>query len=170
MGKQYSEPIKGCRVFRTWENKIYVPESGKGLYLEVYDADGNLKKTIRNDYKKIRVEEAAKKEAVRAYFDKCYLTQERKAILKKRLIFKFPEYYPAIQDFIVVDDSIYIKTYEKGDKKTAKFLVLDLSGKLIKSIFLPDTNNLLFYIKNNTFYYLEEDITEETWLLKTIKF
>lgn len=169
MGKQYREPIKGCRIFRTWKNKIYVPEPDKGLYLEVYDTEGNLEKVIHTGYKKILVGADAKKEAVRAYFNKRYMTQERKAALKKRLLFRFPEFYPAIWDFVVQDDNIYIKTYEKNDRELVKFLVLDLNGKLVKSVFLPDINNLLYFIKNNTFYYLEEDVDKETWLLKVLK-
>jgi hypothetical protein len=169
MGKQYREPIKGCRVFRTWKDKIYIPHPDKGLFIEVFDSDGNLDKVIRSEYKKIRVGGEAKQEAIRNYFNKKYYTPERKAILKKRLLFKFPEFYPAIWDFIVVDDNIYIKTYEKDERNMIMFLVLDLDGKLVKSVFLPHTNNLLFYIKNKMFYYLEEDSDKETWLLKVTK-
>lgn len=51
-------------------------------------------------------------------------------------LFLFPDYFPEIRWYTVSDQKIYILTYKKRDGES-EFLIFDLSGKLIKKVFLP---------------------------------
>ncbi|MGD2085254.1 MAG: hypothetical protein PVH61_03635 [Candidatus Aminicenantes bacterium] len=100
--------------------------------------------------------------------------------MKSRL--EFPSYFPALQTFAVADGKIYAVTYGKKNGKT-EVLVLDLKGKLLKTVFLPlhqrddelamtlenrvarQVTNSTFAIKNGKFYQVLENQNEESWEL-----
>ena len=100
--------------------------------------------------------------------------------MKSRL--EFPSYFPALQTFAAADGKIYAVTYRKKNAKT-EVLVLDLKGKLLKTVFLPiyetdeelartlenrvakQTTNSTFVIKNGKFYQVLENQDEESWEL-----
>jgi hypothetical protein len=100
--------------------------------------------------------------------------------MKPRL--EFPIYFPALQTFAVADGKIYAVTYGKKNGKT-EVLVLDLKGKLLKTVFLPlhqrddelamtlenrvsrQVTNSTFAIKNGKFYQVLENQDEKSWEL-----
>ena len=74
-----------------------------------------------------------------------------------------------IQDFIIADEKIYIKTYFKKNGKQ-EFLILNSNGELLNRVFLSDIKTEIFSpelycIKNNIFYYLKENEDTELYEL-----
>jgi len=72
-----------------------------------------------------------------------------------------------VQYFLVADQKIYILTYKEKDEKF-QFLVLDINGKHLKTVFLPlnkEKDDVFgftpFCIKNGTLYQLIETEDEE---------
>ena len=82
---------------------------------------------------------------------------------------RFPEYYPAIQDFYVTGNKIYVITYKTAEQKTkTQCLIFDIKGKFLKSVFLPlkieKPQPPYFHLIHQGFLYrLEEDIKADQW-------
>jgi hypothetical protein len=74
-----------------------------------------------------------------------------------------------MQNFIVVDDKIFIKSYARNRDDEVEFIILDLKGNLIKKKYIPDVKHNHYAIKNNTFYFLKENEEEEIWELYYMK-
>ena len=92
-------------------------------------------------------------------------------MLKARGMFDRPmkKYVPDMNNFWVTDNRIYVKTYELKDR-TEKYVIMDIKGNTIKTVFLPWSFKELLAFNNNTFYYLEDSEEEESWVLHTIRF
>ncbi len=150
--------IRFSRV-RSWNNKLYISQPQKGLYIDVFDDKGNFLYKIDKKIKKIKVNNykltKAEKDDERTFrmmFGKTPITRHI--------------YLPDIKDFRVTADRIYVKTYHIKDK-TEKYIIMDLKGNIIKLVFLPRTSSRTFY--NNKFYYLKDNGNNETWDLYSIK-
>ena len=131
----------------------------------MFDLSGNLIYTIKKDYEKMEVSEAYKSK-IKKDFIKRFDIRLHKQILKT-FEFESPKYFPAIKDFLVVDDKMYIKTYGSSDDKE-EYIIMNLKGNFLKKIYLPKTVRKCYAIKNNRFYYLKENEEEEEWELYSI--
>ena len=96
----------------------------------------------------------------------------------------YPDHFPAIRDVISdpIQKKLYVKTYKKKDEKE-EYMVMDLKGKILKTIFLPEVRPEPFFeqlqgdkkyytIHNGTFYYLEmklNDEDEEEWEVHAVQ-
>ena len=81
----------------------------------------------------------------------------------------FPDYFPSIQAFFVVDDRVYVMTWKK-DRGKNKFYIYNLDGSFIKEHWIPLVyqNELELYpitLKNGKLYQLIEDPDSEEWIL-----
>ncbi|MCP5108241.1 MAG: hypothetical protein GY950_32950 [bacterium] len=173
--------VRGIQ-YQTYDNKIFA-KRGKDFIVDVLDHNGKKLYSIKRDYEKIKITEADKKR----YIDYFKATQPWKRLYDmhfKNEIF-FPDYFPAIQLFLVQDEKIYVLTYKKEAGKS-EFVILDLKGKLLKKIFLPlDTgdewfqyslfknvsrkiSNPTFTIKDGVLYQLIENPDTEEWELHII--
>ncbi|MCK4764523.1 MAG: hypothetical protein KAW12_20150 [Candidatus Aminicenantes bacterium] len=155
--------------FQCWGNKIYFMDSKKGFVIEVYDASGNHLSTIRREYEKIKITSSDKKRIIEEFKNKPFV-KNRWSFLKKyadKFESMFPEYFPAVDDFIVTDDKIYVKTYKSQNKKD-EYIILGLNGDIEKRVFLPWVGNRLYSIKNGRFYYLRENEEAELWELHSM--
>jgi hypothetical protein len=145
--------------------KIYLANPEKGLHIEIYNAKGKKIMTINSDYKKIAVTNAHRKK-IKEDFMNSRGARRFRAHFKKRK-FSFPDFFPAIDIFFVSNEKIYIKTYNfKGGEH--EYLILNLKGDLIKSVFLPESANKLYTIENGIYYYLSENEESEKWEIHTI--
>jgi hypothetical protein len=80
----------------------------------------------------------------------------------------FPDYFPSIQAFFVVDDRVYVMTWKK-DRGKNKFYIYNLDGSFIKELWIPLVyqNELELYpitLKNGKLYQLIEDLENEEWI------
>jgi hypothetical protein len=170
--------IRGLQ-FQVFADKIFF-KRGKDFIIDVFDPSGKMLYTIRHEYEKIKISEAYK-ERYHDYFKTTRPWKRFYDSLIKNEIY-FPDFFPAIQIFIVADEKIYVLTYKK-EKDKSEFVILDLKGKLLKKVFLPfDQSDEWFHyslakfasqasphptftIKNGKLYQLIENQDEETWEL-----
>jgi len=152
-----------------YDDKIFLANSIKGFYFDVFDYQGNHLYSIdKNDQvKKIKVDNAYKerlknfiKTHNKRYYDN-YLPQN----------FRFFEYLPAFKTFRISDNKIFVFTHREKDG-LRELIVLDLKGKILFRDFLPikavhmhvvaaDT----ITINNGVLYELVDNQKTEMWEL-----
>ena len=147
---------------RIYKNKLFTKDKSK-LSIYAYDKNGDKVQTIQYKYNKLKVPEKFKKKVINFY----KTDPATKDVFKHIIPLIFPEYYPAVKDFFVDNNKIFIITYKSQENKS-EFIVLDMKGKLIKRIFLPlHSKDLLSYypytIYNGTLYQLKDNEETEEW-------
>jgi len=143
-------------------DKIFIPDSTRGMFAEIYDFNGNRFSQIRLNYEKLTVPEENKKklkeklEAIPAF-----------SAMKDRYYLDFLEYYPAFQYAALDKGKVYFLTfYKKGQMR--EIIIADWKGKFIKRSYvtvLNDTEIIKCAISDNKFYYLFENEESEEWEL-----
>jgi hypothetical protein len=161
--------------FAIYENKIFIDESPKGFFIQVYDSKGGELYHINKDYEKIKVMNQHKKVAV----DRLAEDPEVKAAggwenIGKLVKLNFPGFFPAIREMDVVEGKIFVKTFKTQDNKD-EFIIMDLKGKILKKVFLPGAYSILaddeitgrinrFYsFSKDRYFYLIENEKDEVW-------
>ncbi len=95
-------------VLRATNGRIYVGHFRGEYEFLVYDAEGNLLRKIRKDYRKVEVSEKLKEEILN--WGKSFPTFEE---MKEKVY--FPEFHPPFQFFFLDEESrLYVMTYERG--------------------------------------------------------
>jgi len=160
--------------YMIYKDKIYVEESQRGFVIEIFDYKGNRVSQIKENFEAKKITDVEKKELFDRFKDDPYVISTSKKIggieqLEKVGGFIFPDYFPTIQDIVVVDDKIYVSTYERNAENKEKYYVTDLSGKTIKTVYLPvvmkspvlarmtGRENRFYAIWGEKFYYLVEN-------------
>jgi len=158
-------------------NLLYVFDHQHDKEFMIFNPEGKLIKTLPVGLQKIKITESIKNEVLD------YLIQRKthKKIGEKTEDFKklvyFREYFPSVRLFKVKDGIIYIQTYEKKGKEF-RFVLMDLNGKILKSLFLPVEaldilqfgSHTTFCFDKNTYYYLQENEEDENWELHSVMF
>ena len=95
---------------------------------------------------------------------------------KKKNKFLYPESFPAIRDFVISDNRIYVQTYKKQNNEE-EYVIMDLKGNILKRVFLPNVQKpgfvermmgigIKYYsIQSEKLYYLFENKDAEDWEL-----
>jgi hypothetical protein len=172
--------------FEVYNDKIYVEESDKGFFIEIFDSSGNRLYEIKKNFDAPKVTENDKK----AIFNNLKMDNLIAVVARreggwdefaKKGTFTYPAAFPHIQDIKIVNDKIYVSTFEHKDNKE-KCMIMDLKGNIIGSSYLPVTgessflarsmgkDNRFYGISNNKFYYLKENEDEEVWELHAVRF
>ena len=152
---------------RSWKDEIFIVQPNKGFYIVVFDKNGNKLYTIFKEMEKIKTEEKHKisyMEEIRYFVGKKLF---QKALQKGAFNKEMREFVPAINNFWVLDNFIYIKTFDITDT-SEKYIIMDLKGKILKEVFLPKTYLEILTFNNNKFYYLIENEVDEAWVLHSI--
>jgi hypothetical protein len=79
-----------------------------------------------------------------------------------------PNLLPDIKDIRVVDDRIYIQTYDILGEND-KYIILDLTGVFLNTKWLPKAYVKKFTFYKNCFYYFCENENGEGWELHMLK-
>ncbi len=140
--------------------RIYLADTKRGFYIEIYDNKGKKIKTIKKDYEKRPVTEDYKK----VEMDKLKKFKSWESD-KKRFNYIFPEFFPAFKLHIVSNDKIYLLTYQTRGKER-ELIILDLKGNILKKTFVPDEK--IYNIFNDKFYYFVDNEDEEVMELHAI--
>lgn len=148
--------------------KIFVFDTQKGFYINVFDENGRNLYTINKDkeIEKIEVPDEYKDKKTKEFKqDQFWLELKKPGLI-------FPEYFPAFRWANVNHGKIYVQTYKKKDNNT-QFIVLDLEGKILKEIYLPvpdpDSDHRRQTVYKNRLYQLVENEEKETWDLYIYK-
>jgi len=177
--------------FCVYDNKIFVEESPKGFFIEIFDCEGKKLYQIDKKYKKIKVtskyknlvmdnlKESFKQKKV-GVFVPLHIVEGGWENFKKWAKFIYPDYIPSIRDIVVDNEKIYVQTFNREDNKE-EYVILDLKGNTVKKVYLPRIKNsavfvyqvlglsLRFYaINNNRFIYLNENEDDEEWEVHVI--
>jgi hypothetical protein len=167
-GKTNYRVFKTLILWKTYKDKIYVGDTGKGFYMTVFDHNGKKLYEIKKEYKKIPVTKEIKKEWMNKF------DSPRLGIYKDRFNYVFPEYFPAYKGCTIANDSIYFFTYKKKNNKN-EIVIMDLKGNNQKSVYIdiagvryvPGIGLIKGTIHNHKFYQLKENIDNELWELHT---
>jgi hypothetical protein len=165
--------------FEVYENKIFIEESPGGLFIEVYDSIGNKLYQVKKPYEKIKVTDADKETAIAEFRkdEKAYLMIRELGSWEKVLeVMKilFPVFKPPIRNIEINNNKLYVQTFKQRDNKD-EFIVMDLKGNILKTVFLPlgtrpgvedKIRGVKYYtIANDKLYYLKENEEKKVWEL-----
>lgn len=153
---------------RNWKDKVFISIPQKGFYIEIYDKNGSLLYKIEKKMNPVKAGEKHRKLVVDEW--RYFLGRKLFNKVKERGQTDIPirDPLPLINNFWVFDDHIYVKTYHITDT-AEKFVITDLKGNTIKSVFLPWTYKELFTFDKERFYYLSES-ENEGWDLHCVDF
>ena len=160
-GRRQLNAIVECFKHNVFGDHIYIADSQKGFHIEVFDSRGKKCYVIDKDYEKIRVtEEYRNAFNKRMNNSKDYVSK----ITKSRYSYAFPDYFPAIKEFMVKNGKIYAFTYKQvGGKR--EVIVMDLKGKVLKKSFVTAIDTTLEAIAQDRYYYLLENEEKEVFEL-----
>ena len=164
--------------FAVYKDHLYVETSNKGYVFEIYNLNGEKIKTLANMIKPVAINDKDKARTLNSLKNDKTIRAAAKDSggwenFKKRYNFIFPEFFPMISDFVIDSNKIYIQTFEIKENKT-KYIIMDLKGKIIKTVFLPTMADIpftailvgqvvrLFKIYNGKFYYLKDNEKDES--------
>ena len=155
--------------FQSYKNAIYIKGFSEDFVIDVFDSLGIRINTIQLPYTREKVIEHHRAKVYEMYknhplFGKYY------DIIKDEIV--FPEYLPAINNFRIADDEIYIPTYRRKEDKT-EFYILDLNGKFLKRVFVPfnwySSSYPRYAVANRKIYQLTKNKITNKWDLIIIQ-
>jgi hypothetical protein len=155
-------------------DKIFIADTKKGFFIEVFDNNGNHLYTIKKELEPVEISEEFKKTIMaEAEADNRRLWQRVEKVVT------FPKYFPELRSFFIEDGKIYATTYKEKDNKH-ELIILDLKGNILKSVFLTlkswkiykhsRRHRDLFTIKNGKIYELVDNPEEELYELHITNF
>ncbi len=149
--------------FRIYDNKIFWLFRRPGT-VKVFDKNGEHLHTVKHDYYRVKVTVEDRKR-----FDEFYLNDARYRAQYKafRDMVKFPSYFPSARTKAVADGKMYVLTNNNREGKF-EFVIFDMKGKFIKSVFLPFQNKnpregYPFTINYNKLFQLIDNPETEEW-------
>jgi hypothetical protein len=145
--------------FKIFNDRIYVGNSFKGFFIEVFDSSGESLYTIERDYEKRKIPAAYKKERLDEI--EGYKTYER---YKESTVIDETEYLPAFRSFAVSGGRIYVYTHHR-ENGAQEVVALDLGGNRVKTTFVPRSE--CYRIYDDKYYYVTENGNEE-WELRAV--
>jgi hypothetical protein len=149
------------------EDKIYVGDSSRGLFVAVFDENGREIDRV-NLWKmdKIKITEEYKKE-----FMERIKRNSSYNIVKSMYNIIIPGYFPGFYRFAVDNGKVYFLTYLKKDDKR-EIIIADFKGSPPNRAYVPWVENdayINFSIENDKFYYIMENEEEEVWELHMVE-
>ncbi len=117
--------------FKIFENRIYVANTHKGFFIEVFDSDGEKLYEINRNYEKRKITET--------YRQKRELEIQNRPFYRRYkdfVVIDETEHIPAFRNFAVTDRKIYTYTYE-SEKTNQEIVVLDLEGNHLFDVHVP---------------------------------
>jgi hypothetical protein len=152
-------------LYQTFNNKIYIKGKSEDFVIDVVDSTGTHIQTIQVPYNRDKVTDQHKDKVYENFKNHPYYGKYFE-IIKKEIV--FPEHLPAICNFCLADDKIYILTYHRREDK-AEFYIIDLKGKLIKRMFVPFDQNGSSYPRfaalDGNIYQLRKNEESNQWEL-----
>ncbi len=166
------EMVPDAIHYQAYQDKIFIEQSLKGFVIEVFDNRGASLYSIQHDYEKIPVTREKRRELEESLRLDPYMNigPDSWAQFKSQTKMIYPDSFPAIQDFFIADNKIYVLTFRRRDSRN-QFVILDLKGHILGEVYLPEVRRpgfteqmlgagvRLFCIDQSKYYYIVE--TEE---------
>ncbi len=171
------ECIPDALHFCVYQDNIFVEKSPEGFVVDVYDAKGEKLRRIQHNMEPVAVGEAHKKQALDIMKNDPVAKIGGWEKFEKMYTFDFPVTLPAIKNISASGDRLYVQTYVV-DKGNYQFLVLDLEGKILKTVFLPvgvpmrymyqiaGVEEKYYSIHNGKIYYIDEDDEKDEYVIR----
>ena len=149
--------------------KIFLVESGKETIVKVHDRNGVLEREVRLPLPPVKVTKALQEAIIKPIREQPDM-KPRWAAFSERI--SFPDHTPGLDYFDVMDGKYIARTY-RYQEDSVEFVIFDGQGRELKRLFLPYTGRLnngrTFCFFQGRYYYLRENIDEETWELHAEK-
>jgi hypothetical protein len=162
--KKENEPIvlvSPILRFQCWGDKAYIADGRKGFHIDIYDLAGNKIKEIKKSMKRVKTGESQKRNRINEVMRARAAVRNWHRIKNK---IQFPEYLPLMRDIHAADKKLFIKTWGmKGGRE--EYVVFDLNGNEITTVYLSTALMYYYSIYNNTFFYIKENEEMEEWEL-----
>jgi len=164
-------PISAIGHNPCYKGNIFVAASNTDFIIDIYDHTGKKIRRISKDFVRKKIPQTYRDEIHKWFKDESMYKQFYDGI--KNFI-KFKDYFPAIRDLILADDTIHVVTHRQK-KDLWECILLDMTGKEIKRTFIPLSRYipftyypLLCAVENGILYSLIEDEDEEEWKLHIV--
>ena len=145
--------------FKIFDGRVYVGNSFKGFFIEVFDSSGKSLYTIERDYKKRKIPAWYKKERLEKIHE--YKTYKRH---KESTVIDEAEYLPAFRNLAVSGGRIYAYLHPR-DAGGQDVVVLDLEGNSLGTAPVPRAD--CYRIFNGRYYFITENENKE-WELRVV--
>lgn len=168
--------------FRVYKDKIFIEESHKGFYIEVFDVNGNKLYHIDKDVDPEKITLSRKEKLIEDMKTDPHIVRQMKQggfsweDLTKIITLDFPDHFPVIRNIEVGNDRIYVQTHKEAEGKQ-EYFILDLKGKELKKLMIPEFQKQhlmstmlgirLSTMSDGKIYYVEENEDEE-WELHQV--
>lgn len=158
-GRLKTDAVKDFFKPRFYEDRVYIGDTWRGFYIEVFSGNGEHIYTINKKYEKIKItEEQIKTILRRKKREDGVIT----SFTGRKVKYNFREYFPAYKDFAVQDDKIYVFTY-RTKNEGQEVIIMDLNGEELGKAFA--TIAKINTIANGKYYYLKDNLDKEEWEL-----
>lgn len=152
--------------FKVYKDSIFVAGSGE-FVVDVYDAEGKKLREIKQKYQRQEISRQDRDEIIKIWQEDFPSIRRQWDFFKKIIIIRGA--FPAIRDFHISDDKIFVQTCKVAKGKT-EFFILATDGTFIKQSSLPLVyRNMLTHfpsaIAKNKLYQLVENEETENWEL-----
>ena len=156
-------------IVRGSDKQLFLYDTEKGSSLLTFDQEGRSLDPVVLNIPKAIIPEKFKSDVLSWIKGDPYL----KVITGEwKLKIIFPRYFPLMRNFTVRNDRIYCQTYIKKGTMSL-FYIFNLKGECLKKIFLPSAErefirygtNKIYDFHHNRYYYLYDNVEEETWEL-----
>lgn len=158
--------------FYVYGDRLFVGGAVDTGTIHVFDKAGKKSYEIKPGLDRVPFTEQDRQGWIDSYMS----NDEFKQLYERRKKwFAYPEYFPLFQNFIVADNRIYIQTYKRNDTAgTNELLVLDLTGKVLKKLWIPlvefwDFSPNPYTIGDGRLYQVVENQETEEWELHVIR-
>lgn len=150
------------------DDKVFVIAGKEGFVIDVFDKTGSKLYRIEKQEPLISVPGDYQEKTERA-FKKNPQFSGAWEFFKQRISYR--KEFPAINDFAVDGDDLYVMTSRMNGPLERECIVMDLKGKEKKRIFLPIPEqygfefNSIYTLRDGLFFQLQEEEDSETWML-----
>jgi hypothetical protein len=165
MGVKISVPAYNFKYLVN-NDKIFLASGKENIRIKVFNLKGNELYQVQGETKAVPMNARLKSDIINFYkTDPGY----KDFWPYFKTVIEFPKHLPGLKEFLVDRDKIYVQTYEEKSNQY-KWIIYDVAGKRIKSIFLPigKTSPVAaspFTIHKGKYYYLKENFDSENWEL-----
>jgi hypothetical protein len=155
-GQEIVYMFRDCEEAVVYKDKVYIGDSYKGIYFDVFDQNGdNLYEINLNE--KQRILTSQKKEKIQEYYKTSGPPWKGKHPNRKLVI---RDVIPAFQAFFVNDDRIYVFTYPKN-REGYDIFILDLKGNILKkkkmsALEIFSVGTTFSYIHRGKLYFIKD--------------